>query len=168
MGKKVLKIKKLLKKFSKHVASCKSARFVCSELSAFESWFGVELYTVLRCKLGFKDVRFKYTYPDSRDRADLCVKTARGDIVFELKSFVSGQDGNKKKEYPRQIARLEELVHHTSGVLQVITFTTFIGYSEDYMKSYFKKLFGDSWEILSPRKLIKKYSLYVAITSMTR
>jgi len=168
MRKKGIKIKKLFKKFSRHVASCESALWVCNIDTAFESWFRVELCPVLCFKLGFNSIHFKYTYPDSNDKADLYVETPRGDIVFELKSFVSGQDANKKKEYPKQIARLEELVHNLSGVLQVITFTTFTGYSEAYMESYCKKLFGGSWKVLGPRKLIKKYPLYVAITSMTK
>lgn len=177
VGKKIIKIKKLFKKFSSHVASCESARFVCSERTAFESWFRVELCPVLR-KLGFKNIDFDYNYPDSGNKADLCVRTQRGDIVFELKSFVSDQDSNKKKKYPEQIRRLENLIHDPSGVLQVITFTTFTGrseadttftgYSEAYMKSYCKELFGGSWQVLGPRKLINKYPLYVAITSMIR
>ncbi len=169
MGKKVIKIKKLFKKFSKHVASCESARFVCTTQAAFESWFRVELNPVL-WKLGypFEDIDTKYTYPDSTKKADLCIRTPRGDIVFELKSFVKDQDVTKKNEYPKQIARLEELIHN-SGVLQVITFTSFIGYRREAIMQDINRWFQDGrWNIIEPAKLIKRYPLHVAITSMTR
>lgn len=177
LGRKVIKIEKLFKKFSKHVkheVSCKSAWFVCNFPSSFESWFRVELCPVLFWKLRFKDIDFNYAYPDypdSRYKADICVskRPDGGDIVFELKSFVYGQDANKMEKYPEQIKRLEKLIGYPS-VLQVITFTTFIGYpNKAFMESYMDIFFADApWKILGPCKLIKKYPLYVAITSMTK
>lgn len=171
MGKKVIKIKKLFKKFSKHVASCESVEFVCSTDAAFESWFRVELCPVL-LKLGFekKDIHFSYTYRNPPGKkADLCLSTHRGDIVLELKSFVCGQDRNKWEKYPEQTARLKKLIDDP-GVLQVITFTTFIGYPRKAtMGKYMDKFFGDPrWDIIGPAKVIKRYRLYLAITSMTK
>jgi len=116
----------------------------------------------------FKSIKPNYRYPNSRDKADLCVKNEGGDIIFELKSFVRGQDANKKTRYPGQIKKLENLITN-SGVLQVITFTTFIGYRENTMRDYMGSFFtNDSWDMLGPRKFIEKYKLYVAITSMAK
>lgn len=165
----MINIKVLFEEFSSHVASCKSVLFVCTTHAAFESWFRVELVPVLwRLQYSSDSIETKYTYPNSSDKADLCVKDQQGDIVFELKSFVSGQDANKKANYPGQIKKLEKLIVDPS-VLQVITFTTFIGYSEIRMRNYMDLFFtNDSWDILGPNKFIKQYPLYVAITSMTK
>jgi hypothetical protein len=165
----MINIEELLQKFSNHLSSCKSAPFVCTLHAAFESWFRIELIPVL-VELQYlpNSIETNYTYPDSRDKADICVRTQQGIIVFELKPFVSGQDANKKREYPSQIKRLENLIGNPN-TLQVVTFTTFIGYSETTMKNYVSLFFtNNSWNILGPTKLIDKYQLYVVITSMTK
>ncbi len=165
----MINIKVLFEKFSSHVASCKSAPFVCTTHAAFESWFRVELVPVLwDLRYSSDSIKTNYIYPNSNDKADLCVKDQQGDIVFELKSFVSGQDANKKANYPGQIKKLERLIADAS-VLQGITFTTFIGYSETKMSNYMNLFFtNDSWDMLGPNKFIKRYPLYVAITSITK
>ncbi len=181
MGTKVIKIKKLFNKFSRHVERCKSAKFVCCTHAAFESWFRVELNPVL-WKLGYPrgSIETNYTYHDLglSNKADLCVKTRQGDIVFELKSFVRGQDSAKKKDYPEQIARLEKLIDSNSGILQVITFTTFTGRSEDstvgypevYIEDYCEELFlkDAPWKRYGPYRLVEEYPLYVVIAAITR
>ncbi len=165
----MINIKELFEKFSNHIDSCKSAPFVCTTHAAFESWFRVELIPVL-CELQYtyNSIETNYTYPNSRDKADLCVKDNHCNIVIELKSFVTAQDSKKKEKYPTQIKKLEKLIFDPT-VIQVITFTTFIGYSESRMKNYLQRFFTNhSWEILGPSKLIKKYPLYAAITSMNK
>jgi len=165
----VIDIEKLFKRFSAHVVRSRSAPFICTTSSANESWFRVELIPILwEFRYPPDSVATNYNYPNSKKKADLCVRAKLGDIVFELKSFVVDQDSNKKETYPGQIKRLEKLISHRS-VLQVIAFTTFIGYSENRMGNYMDLFFAhDSWDILGPRKLIGKYPLYVAITSMTK
>jgi hypothetical protein len=165
----MINIKDLFEKFSNHVDTCKSAPFVCTTHAAFESWFRVELIPVLwEHRYQYDSIETNYTYPNSRDKADLCVKDNQGNIVIELKSFVTGQDSNKKEKYPIQIKKLEKLIFDPI-VIQVITFTTFIGYSEYRMKNYLQQFFANhSWEILEPSKLIAKYPLYAAITSMNK
>ncbi len=163
----MIDIKVLFENISNHIAYCKSAPFVCTKQAAFESWFRVEIMPVLwDLQYPSDSIITEYTYPNSRDKADLCVKDQQGDIVFELKSFVSMQDSNKTKSYPKQIEKLEKLIANPS-VLQGITFTTFIGYSETRMNNYMNRFFNNnSWDILGPNKLIKKYQLYAAITSI--
>ena len=163
----MINIEKLFDKFSKHAASCKSAPFVLNANAAFESWFRVELIPPLN-ELGyeFRNIETNYTYPNSRDKADLCLKSAQGNIVFELKSFVSGQDSNKKEKYPGQIEKLEKLIS-SSNIVQVISLTTFIGYSETQMMRYINNFFkSKSWTILGPMKLVEQHNLYVTITSL--
>lgn len=165
----MINIKELFEVFSSHVASCKSAPFVCTIHASFESWFRAELNPVLwQMQYLFESITTNYTYPNSGDKADLCVKDQEGDIIFELKSFVRGQDANKKARYPDQIKKLENLITNSS-VLQVITFTTFIDYTETRMEDYMDLFFtNDSWDILGPSKFIKQYPLYVAVTSMAK
>jgi len=165
----MIDIKALFKKFSIHVNSCKSATFVFTRPAAFESWFRVELIPTL-CELQYpsESVETNYTYPNSKDKADLCIRDKLGNIVIEIKSFVSGQDSNKKQKYPKQIKKLENLITNPN-VIQVITFATFIGYSRIRMENYMNRFFtNDAWEILEPTKLIEKYPLYVAITSLMK
>lgn len=167
-GNNMIDIERLYKGFSKHVATCKSAPVVCNINAAFESWFRVELIPVLY-ELGYpySQIKTNYTYPDGK-KADLCVESEQGDIVFELKPFVSNADANKINNYPSQIKRLEKLVSSEHRVLQVITFTTFIGYSEKRMNTLMNLFFTNvSWNIYGPKKLIDQYSLFVVITSIT-
>jgi hypothetical protein len=165
----MINIKELFEKFSNHVDSCKSAPFVCTTHAAFESWFRVELIPVLlELQYSYNSIETNYTYPNSRDKADLCVKDNQGNIVIELKSFVIGQDSNKKDNYPIQLKKLEKLTFDPT-VIQVITFTTFIGYTESRMENYMQRFFTNPpWEVLGPSKLIIKYALYAAITNMNK
>jgi len=165
----MIDVKDLFEKLSAHVETCKSASFVCNTHAAFESWFRVELIPVLQ-GLGYSpdQIITNYTYPNFNGKADLCVENQCGNIVFELKSFVSGQDANKKANYPKQIKKLENLIFE-SNVFQVLTLTTFIGYSKIRMCNYLNKFFiNDKWEILEPRKLIKQYQLYTVISSIKK
>ena len=159
----------LLKKLSSHVASCKSSSFVCTTHAAFESWFRVELIPVLwEFQYPLSSIETNYTYPNSKDKADLCVRNRSGDIVFELKSFVYGQDSNKKEKYPSQIKKLEKLIADPS-VLQVVALTTFIGYSETQMTNYMRHFFAsDPWNILGPTRLIKQYPLNISVANIRK
>jgi hypothetical protein len=107
----MLNVEDLLHRFSAHVTNCKSAPFVCSTRASFESWFRVELFPVL-CELGCatESIHADFTYSNSGNKADLCVKSEAKQIVFELKCFVAGADAHKKSSYPGQIKRLEQLV----------------------------------------------------------
>jgi len=165
----MIEIENLFKECSKHIATCKSAPIVCNIRAAFESWFRVELIVVL-LNLGYslEHIETNYTYSNSSDKADLCIRTERGDIVFELKSFVDGQDSNKKTKYPNQIKKLES-ASLSPTVAQVLTFTTFIGYSENKIKSYVKMFFqNNSWRIFGPIKLLDQYRLFVILTSISK
>jgi hypothetical protein len=161
--------KELLRKLSSHVASCKSSSFLCSVHAAFESWFRVELVPVLQeLQYPSSSIETNYTYPNSNDKADLCVRDILGDIIFELKSFVHGQDSNKKQKYPSQIKKLEKLIANHS-VLQVLALTTFIGYSETQMANYTEHFFASgSWNVLGPLRLVKQYPLHIAIASIVK
>jgi hypothetical protein len=169
---KIINIEKLFKKFSNHVKSCKSKYFVCSTHASFESWFRVELNPVL-WQLGYKSesIRTNWTYPDSRGKADLCVKTSKGDIIFELKSFVEGQDAKKINSYPNQLKRLENLLSGSSGsgIIQVIAFITFIDYDVEQLKRIVKILFPEKtrWQTRDATPLIKNYPLRIMIGSIT-
>ena len=164
----MIDIEELFERISNHVAACKSASFVCNRLAAFESWFRVELNPVL-WELGYSPAAIdtNYTYPNSKDKADLCIRDNQNNIivVFELKPFVKGQDSNKKDKYPAQIQRLENLIF-ARIILQAITLTTFIGYTELQMNSYMDEFFKSSWSKVGPKKLIEQYKLYAAIASI--
>lgn len=165
----MIDIKELFNKFSHHVDSCKSALFLFTRHAAFESWFRVELVPVFwELQYPSELIETNYGYPNSKDKADLCVRAEQGNIVIEIKSFVSGQDSNKKQNYPKQIKKLENLITNPS-VVQVMTITTFIGYSETRMENYMNRFFtNDAWKIVGPDKLIENYPLYVAITSIIK
>ncbi|MDR2478740.1 MAG: hypothetical protein LBD48_05445 [Treponema sp.] len=165
----MINIQELCLLFSSHVASCKSCGVVCGRNAAFESWFRVELIPVLS-DIGYKDIVTDYSYPNIKNKADLAINLKEEKIVFELKSFVNHQDSNKKKEYPEQVMRLKNLLlDDSNGVIQVITFTTFIGYTELPMKRIINKTFNQNeWNIHGPIKLHKDYELMILITEKRR
>jgi hypothetical protein len=151
--------------FSEHVCSCKSCAIVCGRKAAFESWFRVELITVLS-DMDYKDIVTNYNYPNTKNKADLAINLNEGKIVFELKSFVNYEDSNKKEKYPEQVANLKNLlIDDSNEVIQVITFTTFIGYTETSMKKIINKTFNQSeWTFYGPTKLHKDYELMILLT----
>jgi hypothetical protein len=113
-------------------------------------------------------IETNYSYPNSKDKADLCVRDKSGDIVFELKSFVYGQDSNKKEKYPSQIKKLEKLIADPS-VLQVMALTTFIGYSETQLINYMRHFFAaESWNIIGPLRLLEQYRLNIAVADIVK
>ncbi len=162
----MIRLDSLSDRFSKHILTCKSAKFVLNRDAAFESWFRVELVPVLE-ELGYSadQIETNYRYPETGGKADLCVRID-GCIVFELKSFVSGQDANKKQEYPKQIKRLEKIIESKS-CNQVIAFTTFIGYSQQQMQNYLRSFFDSTkWETFGPLKISEEDRLYVSISTI--
>lgn len=148
-----------------HVANHPSALLVVSSNTAFESWFRVELAVSL-FSLGFKreDLRFNYTYPGKSSKADLAFGQDRP-IVFELKSFVCCADANKLREFPRQVALMEEYV--SKGLFtQGIAFVTFYGYSDTRVSSMLFRFFSSDWQVSSPCPLLGGQPLMFAIASM--
>jgi hypothetical protein len=132
-GSTMINIQELGLLFSEHVTSCKSCSTVCRRNAAFESWFRVELIPVLG-DIGYTNIVTDYNYPNIKRKADLAINLNEGKIVFELKSFVNYQDSNKKEKYPEQVTRLKNLlIDDSSEVIQVITFTTFAGYTDTSM-----------------------------------
>ncbi|HNQ29207.1 MAG TPA: hypothetical protein PKM87_03720 [Methanolinea sp.] len=164
-----LDIKELFSKMAAHTAACSSSQFLCSTRASFESWFRVELVPVLvHMGIPFQDISPDFTFPDG-GKADLCIQSSSEVILFELKPFVSGQDSNKKIEYPRQINRLLKYLSENSNFLQVITFTTFYGYTEYRMRKFSEDFFSDPrWEIVGPNPLVEGYPLYLVLTSAVR
>ncbi len=164
----MIDIEDLFDKYSEHVSSLKAAPFICNIHAAFESWFHVELVPVL-WELGIADANIepRYAYPNSSGSADLGIKTREGVIVFELKSFVNGKSAAKEADYPKQIRKLAEVVSNREA-LQVIAFTTFIGYSEVSMMNHVTKFFGkDPWDVTGPSRLVEPYGLHLCIASIT-
>lgn len=163
----MIDIRDLHERMSRHVASCRSAPFLCTAYASFESWFRVELAPVL-WDMGYAQASIdpNYNYPGSKAKADLCIRRSEGDIVFELKSFVRNQDRNKIEKYPEQIKRLEKLISDLA-VSQVITLTTFIGYTSYGMSKLMNDFFGRAhWDRLGPVPLIEQYPLHIAITTL--
>jgi hypothetical protein len=112
---------------SDHVKACRSADIICGSNAAFESWFRVEIVPVLLdLKVPRGSIGTNYTYPGSANKADLYARTPEGLVIFELKSFVSGQDAQKKKAFFHQITNLEQLIT-APEIAQVIAFATFLG-----------------------------------------
>lgn len=165
----LLDIKELFVKMSAHTATCSSSQFLCTTRASFESWFRVELVPVLMT-LGvpYEEISPDFTFPD-RGKADLCIQSGGDVILFELKPFVFGQDSTKKEDYPRQIARLLDHLDKNKSISQVITFTTFNGYSEKKMNKFREDFFSDPrWEIVGPSPLVKGYPLHLILTSAVR
>ena len=161
-----LDIKEFFTKMSAHTSACSSSQFLCTTHASFESWFRVEIVPVLiTMGVPYANISPDFTFPDG-GKADLCIQSDSKVILFELKPFDSGQDSNKKKEYPRQIDRLLDHLNKNANILQVITFTTFNGYSENKMNKFREEFFSDPrWEIIGPSQLVKKYPLHLILTS---
>lgn len=164
-----INIRELFSKMSAHTTACSSSQFLCSTRASFESWFRVELVPVLiSMGIPYRDISPDFTFPDG-GKADLCIQSDGKAILFELKPFVSGQDSNKKIEYPRQIARLLNHLNKNTNILQVITFTTFNGYTENKMKKFREDFFSDiRWEVVGPFPLVEGYPLHLILTSAVR
>lgn len=165
----MINISTFSKEIKSHVKKIKSSSFVCSTKASFESWFKVELIQVLY-DMGYtrSQIKTKFNYPRKKNIADIAINDQNGKIVFELKPFVIKQDSNKKEEYPKQIARLENLSNE-KDTQQVITFTTYIGYSNEQMLKLIEMLFNKNlWEIIGPEKLISEYELYFTVTGIPK
>ena len=163
----MLNAEDLLQRFSAHITNCKSAPFVCSTRASFESWFRVELFPVL-CELGCptESIDTDFNYPNSGNKADLCVTSEAEQIVFELKCFVAGAHAHKKVCYPGQTKRLEQLFM-THAIQQALAVTTFYGYSETQMRNYTSVFFeSTSWKIAGPFKIVDQYPLRMAVASL--
>jgi hypothetical protein len=156
---------------SNHVSTCTCAQFLCTEWASFESWFQVELVPVLM-QQGYdrSECTSAYTYPGTRNKADLMIAAEEGQIVIEMKVFVSGQDANKKDRYPEQIARLLTLLEQDKSVAQVITFTTFQGYSPRQITNMTHRFFGDPrWSMVGPAPIVDTFpTLQYLITGAER
>jgi hypothetical protein len=164
-------INSLAQGISKHVSTCKSARYLCTTQASFESWFRVELVPVLvELGIDYETVSPDYTYPGTRYKADLVCSSAEGRILMELKSFVSGQDSYKKDQYPNQIERLRSLLAQDASVGQVIAFTTFQGYSPRQITMLIGRLFDPSqWSMVGPIPVVDEYpSLQFLIAGITK
>lgn len=136
-----------------HVNSCRSADVVCSLTNAVESWFRVELIPALvDTGVTLQNIDFNFTYPGTRDKADVAVRAPDCSTVFELKSFVCSADANKIAKFPQQIARLESLVQ-SKTITQGVAFCTFCGYTEDRVKRLCGGFFSPSWTTTEIRPL---------------
>ena len=160
-------ITRLAKTFASHVGTLKSAAFVCSRHASFESWFRVELIPTLN-ELGVptQNIRTDFTYPKSRSKADLILDLKRGHCVFELKPFVRGQESQKMTDFPRQLRRLIGLLG-TNEIVQVIAFTTFIGYGPEALQNRVRQFFGnDPWHSIGPMPVLNRYPLQMCIANV--
>ena len=121
--------------------------------------------------MGFDDNRIitNYKYPFSKNKADLCViDDDNQKIVFEMKCFVDKQDANKIQKYPEQTKMLERLLEY-DDVSQIITFTTYIGYTENRMINITVKSHqNESWLVTELRKFVNEYDLYFIIGTITK
>src|SRR5579859_5630773 len=101
---------------------------VCSIPIAVEAWFRVELIPALiDTGVAPEHVNLDFTYPGTRDKADIAVTGPPGSAIFELKSFVCFADANKIAKFPQQIGRMESLVL-SKTVAEGVAFCTFFGY----------------------------------------
>jgi len=174
----ILKCRRLFCELQKHVSKFESAYFLCTQESAFESWFRVELFTVL-CKMGILKEKITPTYSyqscqsKRKKKADLLVCHNDWKIIFELKSFVKKQDSSKRESFPDQIKLMAQELQ-ANHVDQIIALATFVGYGEKAMKNWKNRL-GD-WirqanlqkngiqgQQIGPKKLICKYKLFIWI-----
>lgn len=161
----------LAQSVSKHVSTCTSARFLCTTQASFESWFRVELVPILmEMGVEYDTISPDYTYPSSNHKADLVCSTEGGQIIMELKSFASKQDRNKRNQYPEQIKRLYSLINQNASIAQVITFTTFQGYSPRQLSALIEGLFNPlQWSMVGPAPVVKAYpSLQFLIAGIIR
>jgi len=174
----ILKSTRLFCELQKHVRRFKSAYFLCTQETAFESWFRVELFTVL-CKMGIPKEKITPTYSyqscqsKRKKKADLLVCHNDWKIIFELKSFVKKQDSSKRESFPNQIKLMAQELQ-ANLVDQIIALATFVGYGEIAMDNW--KLRLEKWireanlqkkgiqgQQIGPEKLIRKYKLSIWI-----
>lgn len=139
----MLEANQFLNQFINHFHTCKASKFILKTPASFESWFRAEIPIVLENWYNLSDIDTNFRYPDSNNKADLVIKANNETIVFELKSFVSHQDSNKKDSYPNQIKALEEIVN-SKFCQQGIAFTTFMGYSKKQVDSLLLKFFSSN------------------------
>ena len=145
----MLDVTQFLNQFVSHFQTCKSSEFILKKSASFESWFRAEIPVVLEKWYAISNIDTNFRYPNNNTKADLVIKTNDEIIVFELKSFVSHQDANKKENYPIQIKSLETIVDNNS-CKQGITFTTFTGYSQKQIDSMLIKFFtNNKWKSIS-------------------
>ena len=68
---------------------------------ACEDWCNVcrpRLPMLVQMGIDYTSISPHYTFPNG-GKADLCIKNIGGIVVFELKTFISGQDSNKIEKY---------------------------------------------------------------------
>jgi len=108
-------------------------------------------------------IRTDFTYPTSRSKADLILDLKGGHCVFELKTFVSGQESQKMTDFPGQLQRLLGLLG-TNKIVQVIAFTTFIGYGPEALQNRLGQFFGsDPWHSIGPMPALNRHPLQMCI-----
>lgn len=150
----------------RHVGSCRSSEIVCALPIAVESWFRVELIPALiDAGVSLEQVSLNFTYPGTRDKADIVVIERDGSSVFELKSFVCFADANKIVKFPQQIARLESLVQ-SKAVAQGIALCTFYGYTGDRTQRLCREFFASPWTTTQVRALREGQPLHFMFASV--
>ncbi|HEV2417392.1 MAG TPA: hypothetical protein VGX94_06285 [Terriglobia bacterium] len=141
--------------FLKHVQGCPSGRIACGFGSSFESWFRVELATMI-CKSGlFERLGFDYRYPQLKGKADLVVESEKDNVVFELKCFVSGADANKQTAWPQQLDRLYHLVAE-GHARQSVAVATFSGYRQEKLSGFLSKFYPSPWTVAGPYRFYEE------------
>ena len=140
--------------FIVHVATLAGTQIVADELTALESWFRVEIPSMLIGNgLSREMLLFNYKYPlNPKSKADLCL---HNQIVFELKCFSRTGDSNKKNAYPGQIAMLRDHVIRKQ-ICQAICFTTFAGYKDTNLKKMIVQFWpaANGWTHSGPHDLL--------------
>lgn len=156
-----------------HIAAFHSSQFLCQANAAFESWFRVELFSVL-CNLGFQPNQISVTYKyhiAPRMRADLLLDDGKQKNLFEIKSFVSQQDRNKRRLFPKQINRMVQ-EYRAGYVNQIVAFATFNGYGQRAMNNWNQTLArwlrntNFRWRQVGPQTLMPPYSLQVWVACL--
>ncbi|MGH9508591.1 MAG: hypothetical protein ACRD2M_01530 [Terriglobales bacterium] len=164
----MIEIESLARALSAHVGGCHSAKIVCSNYVAFESWFRAELGSVLfDWEQRFELVTFDYTYAGTRKKADLLARHSAGLIVFEIKSLVKGADAQKLRDLPNQIDRLEQEVN-LGEASQGVVLGTFIGYKDRKLAELSARLFDSRWQTVGPKPLVEGLELSFLFASIVK
>lgn len=153
----MIDINLLSEELANHIKNLPARKLVAVTRTAFESWFRVELACVLqRVTTGTRLIfNFNYTLEGCQNlKADICLLGEDSETtVFELKSFVSGADANKKESFPKQNNLLYQHVKENQ-FSQGVSFVTFIGYSDRQIKKMLSLFYAEKeWQVSESKKM---------------
>ena len=155
----------LAREFAHHVAACPSGIMACTVRMAVESWFQMELASMLSKSPYAGSVVCGWHYPGTREKADLVARIADRRIVFELKCFVKGADANKLDKWPGQLSRLAKLIGRGDAPKGVAV-STFHGYGNERVAHFIEQFYPAPWNTAGPVNFFDDAPLQLVVATV--